>query len=573
MGSLLERFLPRTEFSSYEDFKQNYRVSVPEDFNFGYDVVDAWSEMEPEKRALYWVNDAGGEAVFTFADISRESNRIANMLKGRGVKKGDMCLLILKQRYEYWMAAAALHKIGAVLIPGSVQMMRKDIAYRANAAGVKVIFAIEGEGVPEHVEEALPDSPTVTDLFIVGQDRDGWTNLTARAEFSGEFPRPVGAEATRSDEIFLCYFTSGTTGQPKMVAHAHSYPLGHITTAAYWQKVVNDGLHLTVSDSAWAKFGWGKIYGQWIAGATIFAYDMDRFNAHNMLSIIQKYKINTFCAPPTMYRFFIKEDLSKYDLSSIVHASLAGEPLNPEVFQQFLGLTGLKLFEGFGQSESSVILANFEWFEPRPGSTGKPSPMYDIDLVDDDGKSVPDGEEGEIVIRLDKQFPVGLLRGYYVDGELDTSCHAGNIYRLGDLAWRDVNGYYWFVGRNDDIIKCSGYRVGPFEVESALVEHKAVLESAVSGVPDPERGQIVKATVVLAKGYEPSDELVRELQNHVKKTTAPYKYPRVIEFVPELPKTLGGKIKRKEIRRGDERKLNDNGGKFPSEWCVGKSRI
>jgi len=551
---MLEKFLKRTEFTSYSDFKNNYEVTVPDDFNFGFDVVDEWAKVEPQKKALVWCNDAGDEKTQTFTDIMHESAKIANMLISHGLKKGDRVLLILKQRYEYWATAVALHKIGAVLIPGSVQLMKKDIVYRANAAGIKMIIAIDGEGVPEHVESAVPDSPTITQKFILGESREGWIDFYEKDNFSDTFPRPTGADATFAKEIFIMYFTSGTTGNPKMATHSHAYPLGHITTAKYWQQVVNDGLHLTVSDSAWAKFGWGKIYGQWIAGATIFAYDMDRFVPEKMLKIIEKYKIKTFCAPPTMYRFFIKEDLSKYDLSSVVHASIAGEPLNPEVFKQFYEATGLKLCEGFGQSESSVFLANFPWVEPKPGSTGKPAPLYDIDLIDDEGVSCPDGEEGEIVIKLDKQFPVGLFMGYFENGEVNTDCHSGDVYHTGDLAWRDSEGYFWFVGRKDDVIKCSGYRIGPFEVESALLEHPSVLECAITPAPDPIRGQVVKATVVLAKGYSPSDELIIEIQEYVKKTTAPYKYPRVIEFVDELPKTLGGKIKRAQIRREDEEK-------------------
>ncbi len=549
---MIEKYLKKTEFESYEDFIENYRVTVPEDFNFGFDVVDGWAESEPGKKALVWCDDNGGEREFTFADISRESNRIANLLTENGIKKGDMVLLILRRHYEYWLTAAALHKIGAILIPGSVQLTKKDIDYRVKAAGIKMIITIDDSGVAEQVELGLANFPDVK-KYILGS-RKGWCNFEEEYKKQTDvFARPDGKDAVKSTDPLLVYFTSGTTGMPKMVAHDHSYPLGHITTAKYWQQVQENMLHLTVSDSGWAKFGWGKIYGQWLAGACIMAYDMEKFVPDKLLRIIEKYKVTTFCAPPTMYRYFIKEDLSKYDLSSIKHASIAGEPLNPEVFSQFYAATGLKAHEGFGQSESSVFLANFEWFEPNPGSTGKVSPLYDVDLVDEDGNSVPIGEEGEIVIKnLDKFFPPGLFKGYFENGVIKTDCFAGGVYHTGDVAWRDIAGYYRFVGRTDDVIKCSGYRIGPFEVESAVLEHPSVLECAITAYPDEIRGQVVKATVVLAKGYSPSDSLVKEIQDHVKKTTAPYKYPRIIEFTEELPKTLGGKIKRAQIRKANE---------------------
>lgn len=552
--NMIEKYIEKTDFKSYSDFIENYKVKIPEDFNFGFDVVDGWAELEPDKKALVWCDDAGGEEEFTFTDISKKSAQIANMLTEAGIKKGDMVLLILRRRYEYWLAAVALHKIGAILIPGSVQLTQKDIAYRVGAADIKAIIAIDDEGVAGQVESGLSDYPHVK-KYILG-NRPGWVNFTEEYVRRSEiFTRPAGESATKSSDLLLVYFTSGTTGMPKMAAHDHTYPLGHIVTAKYWQQTREDALHMTVSDSGWAKFGWGKIYGQWLAGAVIMAYDMEKFAPDRLLKVIEKYKVATFCAPPTMYRYFIKEDLSKYDFSSVRHASIAGEPLNPEVFNRFYEATGLKLHEGFGQSESSVFLANFEWFEPVPGSTGKPSPLYDIDLVDEDGNSVPVGEEGEIVIKnLDKRPVVGLLKGYFENGALNKSCFDGGVYHTGDVAWRDVAGYYRFVGRTDDVIKCSGYRIGPFEVESAVLEHPAVLECAVTAYPDEVRGQVVKATIVLTRGYSPSDTLIKEIQDHVKKTTAPYKYPRVIEFVEDLPKTLGGKIKRAQIRRESEEK-------------------
>lgn len=550
---LLDRFLPRTEFDSYEDFKENYRVNVPDNFNFGFDVVDAWSEIDPEKKALVWCDDNGDERTFTFTDIKKLSNRVANFFVDKGVKKGDSVLLILRRRYEFWICATALFKIGAVLIPATLQLMPKDIVYRCNAADVKMLVCIDDAGVPENVEAALPKCETVTDKVIVEKPRDGWLFFDDEiAKYPDTFDRPTGDEATKASDRMLMYFTSGTTGMPKMVAHDFAHPLGHIVTAKYWQRVRNDKLHMSVSDSGWAKFGWGKIYGQWICGAVIFAYDMQKFIPLKLLQVIQDYKLTTFCAPPTMYRFMLQEDVASFDLSSVKQWCTAGEPLNPEVFNKWKELTGGKIHTGFGQTEGSVLIADFEWSEPIPGSMGKPSPLYNLHLTNSEGKYCEDGEEGEIVIYDAKtNKPVGLFTGYYKSEEANEAAFENGNYNLHDVAWRDSNGYYWFVGRSDDVIKCSGYRIGPFEVESALIEHDAVVECAVTAVPDPIRGQVVKATIVLAKGYTPSDELTKELQNHVKKATAPYKYPRVVEYVDELPKTLGGKIKRAFIRKND----------------------
>ncbi len=550
---LLDKYLPRIEFDSYEDFKENYKVTAPENFNFGFDVVDAWAEQEPEKRALVWCDDHGNEKEFTFTDIKRLSNKTANFLKALGVKKGDVVMLILRRRWEYWVCATAIHKLGATLIPGSLQLTKKDIAYRANAAKIKAIICVNDAFVMEQVESAWDETPTLQNRILVVDKRDGWLNFAEEIEkYSDEFERPIGDQATKADDIMLVYFTSGTTGMPKMVQHNFTYPLGHIVTAKYWQRVQENKLHMSVSDSGWAKFGWGKIYGQWLCGAVIFAYDMDKFIPLKLLEKITKYKVTTFCAPPTMFRFMLQEDVTKFDLSCIKHCCIAGEPLNPEVFKKWHDLTGLKLCEGFGQSESSVMIANFQWFDPLPGTCGKPSPLYDIKLIDAEGNPCEDGEEGSIVVMdVAHNPPVGLFTGYYMDEELTKANLGGKYYDTGDMAWRDSNGYYWFVGRNDDVIKCSGYRIGPFEVESALIEHPAVVECAITAAPDPIRGQVVKATVVLAAGYVGSDELKKELQEHVKHVTAPYKYPRIIEFVDELPKTIGGKIKRAEIRSKD----------------------
>lgn len=555
---LLHRFLPRTEFDSYEDFKANYKVNIPEDFNFGFDVVDAWAEADKNKKALVWCNDHGEEKTFTFSDISRLSNKTANYFRSLGIKKGDVVMMILRRRWEYWICATALHKVGAVLIPGSLQLTKKDIVYRGNSAEVKAIICVNDDFVINQVEASETEIPTLENKIVVGEPRDGWRFFEDEIEpFSDKFARPTGDQATNWNDIMLVYFTSGTTGMPKMVQHNFAHPLGHIVTAKYWQMVQENKLHMSVSDSGWAKFGWGKIYGQWICGAIVFAYDMDKFIPAKLLEVISKYKITTFCAPPTMYRFMLQEDLKKYDLSSIQRCCTAGEPLNPEVIKKWQEYTGHFIYEGFGQSEGSVLLANFQWFEPRLGSTGKPSPIYDIHLVDKDGNDVKTGEEGSIVVMDVKNHPpVGLFTGYYKNPEMTEEKLLGKFYNTDDMASCDEDGYYCFIGRDDDVIKCSGYRIGPFEVESALLEHPSVVECAITGVPDPIRGQVVKATVVLAAGYTPSEELKKELQNHVKRVTAPYKYPRVIEFVDELPKTLGGKIKRGQIRKFDEDAAN-----------------
>ena len=551
---LLDRFLPRIEFDSYEDFKANYKVNVPENFNFGFDIVDAWADSEPEKKARVWCDDHDHERIFTFTDIKKLSNRAANFFRSIGIRKGTVVMLILRRRWEYWVCATALHKLGAILIPGSLQLTKKDIVYRGNSASVQTIVCVNDPFVIEQIETAEGDVPSLQNKVMVVDHREGWLTLNDELErFSDVFERPTDDQATRWDDIMLVYFTSGTTGMPKMVQHNFAYPLGHIITAKYWQRVEENKLHMSVSDSGWAKFGWGKIYGQWICGAVVFAYDMDKFVPLHLLEKITKYKVTTFCAPPTMFRFMLQEDVTKFDLSCIHHCCIAGEPLNPEVFKKWYNLTGLELCEGFGQSEGPVLIANFQWFKPIPGSTGKPSPLFDIQLIDSDGNVCEDGDEGTIAIMDVKHNPpTGLFTGYFKNPEMTEEKLGGAYYDTGDVAWRDSKGYYWFVGRNDDVIKCSGYRIGPFEVESAMLEHPAVVECAITGAPDPIRGQVVKATVVLAEGYEGTPALTKELQNHVKHVTAPYKYPRVIEYVEELPKTLGGKIKRAQIRRADE---------------------
>ena len=553
MDHILKKYCPRIEFDSYEDFRDNFRIEVPEAFNFGYDVVDEWARVEPEKRALLWCNDAGEERTFTFTDLSRLSNQTANAFSKLGIGKGDVVMCILRRRWEYWVVAAALCKLGATIIPASLQLTKKDIAYRANSADVKMLVCVNDDYVCTQAEQALPDSPTVQNLVIVDGRREGWLTFGELIEGeSDQWQRPTGEAGVTSKDIMLIYFTSGTTGNPKAVCHNFAHPLGHIITAKYWQQVKENQLHMSVTDSGWAKFGWGKIYGQWIAGATIFAYDMDKFVPTKLLQKIQDYHLTTFCAPPTMYRFMLQEDVASYDLSCVENFATAGEPLNAEVTIQWEKLTGKKIREGFGQTEGPVLLATFPWVEPRPGSMGKPSPLLNIKLLDDEGIEVEDGEEGAICVTgLKEAYPPGLFVGYFHDEEKTRESVGGEYYNLHDMAWRDSDGYCFFVGRNDDVIKCSGYRIGPFEVESALVEHPAVVECAVTAAPDPVRGNVVKATIVLARGYEPSGDLTRELQNHVKKTTAPYKYPRIVEYVDELPKTIGGKIKRKLIRTQD----------------------
>ena len=553
---LLDRYLPRVEFDSYEDFKENYKVNVPENFNFGFDIVDEWAKQEPDKKALVWCDDHDEKREFTFTDISRLSNKAANYFKSIGIKKGTVVMLILRRRWEYWICAVALHKIGAIVIPSSLQLTKKDIVYRGNAAEVSAIICINDNFVIEQVESSEADIPSLKNKIVVGTKREGWQFFEEEIEkFADTFERPTDDEANKWDDIMLVYFTSGTTGMPKMVRHNFAHPLGHIVTAKYWQQVQENKLHMSVSDSGWAKFGWGKIYGQWICGAVIFCYDMDKFIPLNLLKKISEYKITTFCAPPTMFRFMLQEDITKFDLSSIKTCCIAGEPLNPQVFNDWYKLTGLKMREGFGQSEGTVLIANFKWLEPSAGSTGKPAPLYNIRIINSEGQECKPGEEGTIVIYgVSKNPPVGLFTGYFRNEEMTKEALGGEYYNTGDMAVSDKDGYIWFIGRNDDVIKCSGYRIGPFEVESAMLEHPSVVECAITSAPDPIRGQVVKATVVLAKGYTPSPELTKELQNHVKHTTAPYKYPRIIEYVDELPKTVGGKIKRKEIRMNDNKK-------------------
>jgi len=549
---LLDRFVSQRTFGSYEEFREKFRILVPEAFNFAYDVVDEYARTEPDRMALVWCDERGAEATFTFARLKEASDRAANFFAEHGIGKGDPVMLILKRRYEFWICLLALHKLGAIAIPATHLLTPKDLVYRNNAADVKMIVAVADPVVLEHVDAAVAQSPTLSRRVSVGGARPGWVDFDREfPRYGAAFSRPEGAAATTNQDISLLYFTSGTTGYPKMVRHDFTYPLGHILTAVYWQQVQDGGLHFTVSDTGWAKSVWGKIYGQWLGGSAVFAYDYDKFVPKDLLDLITRHGVTTFCAPPTIYRYLIKEDLAQVDLSKLIYAVIAGEPLNPEVYNQFLRMTGLKVREGYGQTECTVAVATFPWMEPRPGSMGLPSPGYEADIVDDEGRPCEVGEVGEIVFLTDRITPVGMFGGYYRDPDLTERAWHDGVYHTGDTAWKDEDGYFWFVGRKDDVIKSSGYRIGPFEVESALLEHPAVLECAVTAAPDPLRGQVVKATVVLAAKFEGSDALVTELQEHVKEVTAPYKYPRIIEFVKELPKTISGKIRRVEIREQD----------------------
>jgi acetyl-CoA synthetase len=576
MSEILLRYCPRIEFDSYEDFYANYRCNVPDNFNFAYDVVDEWARLYPEKLALLWTNDSGAMQSFTFTEIKRLSNKAANALSGLGIQKGDVVKLILKQRPEVWVLMCALMKIGAICIPGTYQLTASDLEYRCNIADVKMLITVDDPALLKDIATVRPLCKKLEHIAVIGafgeNSPSGYIDLRSEIEKASENFQRI---TSKSEDPMLVYFSSGTTGMPKMVLHNHSLPLGHIVTAKYWQCVEDNMVHLTQTDSGWAKFAWGKIYGQWICGAVIGAYDTEKFTPQGMLDAIQRLRPTTFCAPATIFRYLIKEDLSSYDFSFIHHSSVAGEPLSPEVYHQLKEKTGLELCEGFGQSETSVMAAVFKWLPVKPGSMGKPAPLFGLKLLDENGETCDDGIVGNMSITQagknlyeiqgDREVPKasnsmdgvpliglsdfpGVFRGYWKDKEITQSSWKDRTYQTGDMAWKDGDGYLWFVGRNDDVIKCSGYRIGPFEVESALMEHPAVLECAVTAAPDAMRGQVVKATVVLARGFSPSDELVRELQNHVKRVTAPYKYPRIVEFTPELPKTISGKIKRNVLR-------------------------
>jgi len=551
---MIEKYLKQTKFADYDDFKANYELIVPEDFNFAYDVVDDWAKKEPNKRALLWTNDQGDIREYSFADLKRLTDQTASYFQSLGIKKGDMVMAILKRRYEFWYTIIALHKIGAVIIPATHLLTKKDIIYRANAAEITTIIAVGEQSITDHIDAALSESPTIKTLISVGPFiPEGWEDFHKGIDNAAPFTRP--SEPTKNSDPLIVSFTSGTSGDPKMVLLDSIYPLAHIMTASVWHNLHEKSIHLTIADTGWLKAVWGKLYGQWIAGSTVFVYDHEKFTPADMLDILAKHKVTSLCAPPTIFRFLIREDLSKYDLSSLEWCTIAGEALNPAVYEQFYKLTGIKLHEAYGQSETTPTVITTPWNEPKPGSMGLPSPQYDVDIFTPDGRSAEAGEQGQIVIHVDKNYPVGLFKGYYRNDALTNEAFKDGVYYTGDLAWRDEDGYLWFVGRADDVIKSSGYRIGPFEVESALMTHPAVVECAITAVPDEIRGQIVKATVILSKEYKEKagDALVKELQDHVKNVTAPYKYPRIIVFVDELPKTISGKIRRVEIRDKDKK--------------------
>ena len=517
-----------------------------ESFNFGFDIVDGISERYPDKLAMLHLDKNKVERRFTFRDIKHASNQVANYFTSLGIKRGDKVMLVLKRHYQFWFCMVALHKLGAVAIPATNQLKEHDFEYRYNSAGVKAIVCTADGDTYTYAESAAKKCPQVEKLIMVGGAKEGWHDFDAEYPlFTRKFNRPEDCSA--GDETALMFFTSGTTGNPKMAAHKHTYALGHYVTAKYWHCCERDGLHLTISDTGWGKSLWGKLYGQWLCEGAVFVYDFDKFDENDLLPMFAKYNITTFCAPPTMLRMLIRGDLSKYDLSSIHHMTTAGEALNPEVHNKFKEATGLEIMEGFGQTETTLAIANLYGTTPKIGAMGKANPQYDVDVVDADGKSVPAGEVGEIVIHTDKKVPCGLFREYYRDAEKTSDAWHDGLYHTGDTAWRDEDGYFWYVGRVDDVIKSSGYRIGPFEIESVIMELPYVLECGVSAVPDEVRGQVVKASIVLTKGTVGTEELKKEIQNYVKEHTAPYKYPRVVVFREDLPKTISGKIQRNKL--------------------------
>ncbi len=558
---MIERFLTQTKFTSEDDYAKHLHFIVPENFNFAYDVMDAWAEEKPDKVALLWTSERGEEVSTTYREFKEQTDRTAAYFMQLGIKHGDKVMLILKRHYQWWLSMMALCKVGAIAIPATHMLTVHDIVYRNQSASVKYIICANDEYITEQIAKAMPDSPTVKALVAVNAlselDKpipEGFHDWRKEWAEAPAFVRPDNVNT--NEDTMLMYFTSGTSGEPKMVAHDFLYALGHLTTGVYWHNLHANSLHLTVADTGWGKAVWGKLYGQWFAGATVFVYDHEKFTAEKIMRQMEKYHITSFCAPPTIYRFMIREDFSKYDLSSLEWCTTAGEAMNPSVANRIKELTGVTIYEGFGQTETTMTLGTFPWVKPKPGSMGKPNPQYDVQLLRQDGTECEDGEKGEICIRIGDKKPLGLFKGYYRDEERTKETWHDGIYHTGDMAWRDEEGYYWFVGRTDDVIKSSGYRIGPFEVENALMTHPAVVECAITGVPDPIRGMIVKATVVLAPEYKAKagDELIKELQNHVKHETAPYKYPRLIEFVNELPKTISGKIRRVEIREKDNQK-------------------
>ena len=558
---ILNKFLSQVDYDSYEDLYKNFKITIPDNFNFAYDVVDEYARTEPKREALVWCDDNDESHIYTFKDLSLASQRTANFLVEQGIKKGDRVMLILRRRYEFWFFLLALHRIGAIAIPATNMLAAEDLEYRFNAADVKMVVTYDEPALQKEVDKAKTKSQSVEKLVTVGQTaRQNWVSFYDDYEiYPATFERPTGEDATHNDDIMIVYFTSGTSSNPKMVAHTFTYPLGHIVTAKYWQHVVDGGRHLTVAETGWAKALWGKIYGQWIAGSAVFTYDMKVFIPGKLLEKMAEYKVTTFCAPPTVYRYILQHGIAKYDLSSLQYCTTAGEALNVDIYEKFYEQTGIRMQEGYGQTELTLTTGNFGFSEPHPGSMGKPSPGYRMEIVNAEGKPCAENEVGELIIQIDQGKPFGMFGGYYRDEERTKRVFEGGVYHTGDTATRDKDGYFWFVGRTDDLIKSSGYRISPFEVEEVIHKHPAVLEVAVTGVEDKDRGQAVKATIVLQKGYEASKELAKEIQLFTKKIAASYKSPRIIDFVTELPKTISGKIRRATIRDKDASAANSAG--------------
>ncbi len=560
--TIYEKFVgaKRDDFFSLEDAQKNYKLTYDDTFNFAYDVVDELGKTKPDKLAMLWVSADGEEKRFTFKDMMLCSNKAANYFKYMGIRKGDRVLLVLKRSYFFWVCILALHKIGAIAIQATNMLKAKDYVYRCNAADIKAVVMTGDGQETEYFDEGGDQYKTVELKFVIGHKNAGpdWIDFETGYDMANsDWQRPTGENAPMADDTMLISFSSGTTGYPKIISHNFKYPLGHIMTGVFWHRVIDGGLHLTISDTGWLKSLWGKLYGQWFGESAVFVYDFRKFDAADILGKLEKYKITTFCVPPTMYRLLLQEDVTKYNLSSLTHCCTAGEALNPEIFNKWYDATGLKIYEGFGQTETTVCIATIKpWTEPVPGAIGFPVPGFDVHILDENDQSCQRGTTGEICIRVlsvDRKS-CGLMDGYNLSIEETKKAMHGGFYHTGDTAYRDEKGMFRYVGRNDDVIKSSGYRIGPFEIESVLLEHPAVMEVAVTGVPDKIRGFVVKATIVLSSGYEGTDELTKELQTYVKKNTAPYKYPRIIEYVTELPKTFSGKIRRSEIRDNDKAK-------------------
>ena len=553
----------RDSFKDLEDLRQNFKLTYPSDFNFAYDVMDELAETKPDKLAMLWLSNTKEEKRFTFKDMKFWSDKTANYLKSIGINKGDKVLVVLKRSYYFWFCMLAMHKIGAIPVQATNMLVGKDYTYRCNKGDIKAVI-ITGDGdCTEHFDDVYKDCPTVKLKLTTKHKKPaggGWLDLEdGIAAASEKWTKPTGEDAVTAKDIMFMAFTSGTTGYPKMIMHDFTYPLVHIMTGVFWHRVVDGGLHFTISDTGWLKSLWGKFYGQWFGESAILVYDFDKFHGDDILDVLEKYKVTTFCVPPTMYRFILQNDVKKYDLSSMVNCCSAGEALNADIFNKWKEATGLEIFEGFGQTETTVCLGTLKGYaKPLSGFIGQPMPGYNLKVLAPDGRNCIPGEEGEICIveKRDKK-PCGLTCGYYKDPEATENSWRNGYFHTGDTAYIDEHGNFKYIGRNDDVIKSSGYRIGPFEVESVILEHPAVLEVAVTGVPDPKRGFNVKATIVLKKGFVPSEELVLEIQNYVKTHTAPYKYPRVVEFVDSLPKTISGKIRRVEIRKVDLEKYSE----------------